>query len=123
MAFRGSTYTLNNPGNRKFLKEVELLAKFGPAMKQHVSRAESGAGSHEIYLGKRIQNELIESISSKIHEQIVYKVKISPNISSIILDCTPDLSNKEQLFVIVPVVSQEDVPYPKLRNFSWVLLL
>lgn len=42
MAFRGSTGTLNKPDNGNFLKEVELMAKFDPVMKQHVSRVESG---------------------------------------------------------------------------------
>lgn len=38
MAFRGSTDTLNKPHNGNSLKEVELMAKFDPAMKQHVSK-------------------------------------------------------------------------------------
>jgi len=45
------------------------MAKFDPIMKQHVGRVESGAGSHTHYLGKRIQNELIDSISTKILEK------------------------------------------------------
>ncbi|CAB4058879.1 unnamed protein product [Lepeophtheirus salmonis] len=70
MAFGDSTYTLNNPGNGNFWKEVELSVKFDPLMKHHVSRIESGAGSHVIYLAKRIQNDLIESISSKILKEL-----------------------------------------------------
>ncbi len=69
MAFRGSTDTLNKPDNGNFLKEVELMAKSDPVMKQHVDRVESGASSHSHYLGKRIQNELIYSISAKILEK------------------------------------------------------
>lgn len=34
MAFRGSTDTLDKPDDKHFLKEVELLAKFDPVMKQ-----------------------------------------------------------------------------------------
>ncbi|KAI2646976.1 Zinc finger MYM-type protein 1 [Labeo rohita] len=112
MAFRGSTDKLNKPDNGNFLKEVKLMAKFDPVMKQHVSRVESGAGSHVHYLGKTIENELIDSISSKIIEHIVTEIKISKYFS-IILDCTPDLSHKEQLSVIVRIVSQEDIPQVK----------
>ena len=72
------------------------MAKCYPVMKQHVGRVESGAGSHKHYLGKIIQNELIECISSKILETIVEEVKASKYFS-IILDCTSDLSQKEQL--------------------------
>lgn len=86
MAFTGSTDILNKPDNGNFLKEVELMAKFDPVMKQHVSRVESGTGIHVHYLGKTIQNELIDSISSKI---IVKEFKTSKYFS-IILDCTPD---------------------------------
>ncbi|GAA6099053.1 zinc finger MYM-type protein 1-like isoform X1, partial [Tachysurus ichikawai] len=35
IALRGSTDTLNKPENGNFLKEVELMAKFDPIMKQH----------------------------------------------------------------------------------------
>lgn len=56
MALRGAADTLNKPDN-----EVELLAKFDPVKKEY--RVESGASSHTHYLGKIIQNELIDSIS------------------------------------------------------------
>lgn len=61
LAFKGSTDRSNKPNNGSFLKDV---AKFDPVMKQHV-RVESGAGSHFHYLGKHIQNYLIDSISLK----------------------------------------------------------
>lgn len=120
MAFRGSTDTLNKPDNGNFLKEVELMAKFDPVMKQHVSRVESGTVSHVHYLGKTIQNELIDSISSKIIESIVKEIKTSKYFS-IILDCIPDLSHKEQISVIVRIMSQEDIP--QIKELSWAFLL
>ncbi|KAL1277056.1 hypothetical protein QQF64_023729 [Cirrhinus molitorella] len=112
LALRGSTDTLNKPDNGNFLKEVELMAKFDLVMKQHVGKVESGAGSHTHYLGKIIQNELIDSISTKILEKIVEEIKTSKYFS-IILDCTPDLSHKEQLYVIVRIVSLEGSPQVK----------
>ncbi|XP_071060220.1 zinc finger MYM-type protein 1-like [Pseudochaenichthys georgianus] len=88
------------------------MAKFDPVRKQHVGRVESGAGSHTHYMGKRIQNELIDSISSKILDTIVEEIKRCKYFS-IILDYTPDLSHKEQLSVIVRIVSLEDKPQVK----------
>lgn len=88
------------------------MAKFDPVIKQHVGRVESGAGSHTHYMGKIIQNELIDSISSKILDTIVEEIKTCKYFS-IILDCTPDLSHKEQLSVIVRIVSLEDKPQVK----------
>ena len=85
------------------------MAKFDPIMTQHVGRVESGASSHTHYLGKTIQNELIDSISSKTLESIVDEIK-TIKYFSIILDCTPDLSHKEQLSVIVRTVLLGDLP-------------
>lgn len=75
------------------------MTKFDPVPKQHVSEVERGA-SHTSYLGKQIQNELIDCIGGKIMESIVNEIKEN-NYFSIILDCTPDLSHKEQLSVII----------------------
>ena len=89
------------------------MAKFDPVMKQHVSRVESGAGSHFHYLGKNIQNELIDSIIIKILEAIMKEIQTSMYFS-IILDCTHDLSHKEQLSVIVRIMTRgDDVPQVK----------
>ncbi|XP_076037808.1 uncharacterized protein LOC143023173 [Oratosquilla oratoria] len=64
LAFRGSSNMLHQQNNGNFLKEVELLAKFDPVMKQHIERVESGQFSHSSYLGNIIQNELIASITT-----------------------------------------------------------
>ena len=112
MAFRGNTNTLHKPDNGNFLKQVELMAKFDPVMMQHVRRVENDADNHPHYLGNKIQNELIDCISTKILEQIVEEIKTCKYFS-IILDCTPDMSHKEQLSVIVRIVTQEDMPQIK----------
>ena len=78
-------------------------------MKQHVSRVESGAGSHFHYLGKNIHIERMDSISSKILEIIVEEIKTSKYFS-VFLDCTPDQSHKKQLSVIVRIVTLGDIP-------------
>ena len=112
MAFRGNTNTLHKPDNGNFLKQVELMAKFDPVMMQHVRRVENDADNHPHYLGNKILNELIDCISTKILEQIVEEIKTCKYFS-IILDCTPDMSHKEQLSVIVRIVTQEDMPQIK----------
>jgi len=111
IALRGTTDTLYQPNNGNFLKEVELMAKFDPVLKQHVAEVERGA-SHTSYLGKMIQNELIDCIGGKIVEHMVDEIKQSKYFS-IILDCTPDLSHTEQLSVIIRLVAMEDTPQIK----------
>lgn len=112
MALRGKTNTLYDSDNGNFLMQVELMAKFDPVMMQHVHRVENDADNHTHYLGSKIQNELIDCISTRILEQIVEEIKTCKYFS-IILDCTPDVSHKEQLSVIVRIVTQEDTPQIK----------
>lgn len=115
LAFRGHTEKLNTPGNGNFLKEVELMAKFDPVMMQHVSRVEREIGKHTHYLGHDIQNELIDIVFSKIRQQIVADVK-NTKYFSMILDCTPDLSHKEQLSVILRIVSLDEEKPPEIKE-------
>ncbi|XP_066958858.1 uncharacterized protein [Macrobrachium rosenbergii] len=95
-AFRVSSNTLHQQNNGNFSKEVELLAKFDPVMKQHTERVESGQFSHSSYLGNIIQNERIASISGKIMDTVMTEIKQSKYYSAI-LDCTPDVSHQEQI--------------------------
>lgn len=102
---RGSTDTLYQPNNGNFLKEVELMAQFDPVLKEHIAKVQGGA-SHTSYLGNIIQNELIDCISERIVECMVTEIRQSKYFS-IILDCTPDLSHKVQLSVIIRIVAAE----------------
>uniref|UniRef100_UPI00359004C9 zinc finger MYM-type protein 1-like n=1 Tax=Myxine glutinosa TaxID=7769 RepID=UPI00359004C9 len=109
LALRGTVDTLYSQNNGNFLKEVELLARFDPVMRQHVSQVESGMNSHATYLGKTIQNELITCISDKMMERMVAEIKLS-KYYVIILDCTPDLSHLEQMSVVIRTVKLEETP-------------
>ena len=73
LALRGSVDTLHQANNGNFLKEVELIAKFDPVLRDHVRRIDSGA-EHITYLGKTIQNELITCVSDKIVETMVSEI-------------------------------------------------
>lgn len=103
LALRGSIDKLHHPDNGIILKEFELLAKFDPVMENHLSRIPDGE-THTHYLGKHIQNELIQVSSGKILEAIVTAIKQS-KYYSIILGCTPDISHLEQMAVILRNVS------------------
>ncbi|XP_071060272.1 zinc finger MYM-type protein 1-like isoform X2 [Pseudochaenichthys georgianus] len=111
MALRGKTEILHSPSNGNFLKEVELLAQFDPVMKDHIHKIKSQT-SHHSYLGKTIQNELIECISGKILSTIVQEIK-KCKYFSLILDCTPDVSHTEQLSVVIRIVTLEEDPQIK----------
>uniref|UniRef100_A0A8C1J990 TTF-type domain-containing protein n=1 Tax=Cyprinus carpio TaxID=7962 RepID=A0A8C1J990_CYPCA len=108
MGLRGSVDTLHVNNNGNFLKEVELLAKFDPVLKEHVRRIDSGA-NHTTYLGKTVQNELIACISDTILRTIVVQIKESKYFS-LILDCTPDVSHQEQMSVVIRTVDLKNTP-------------
>ncbi|XP_023696748.2 52 kDa repressor of the inhibitor of the protein kinase-like isoform X1 [Paramormyrops kingsleyae] len=111
MALRGDTEKLYCPSNGNFLKEVELLAQFDPIMKDHVHRVKSEY-SHLSYLGKHIQNELVECIGAKVLATVVQEIKQSKYFS-LILGCTPDVNHTEHLSVLIRIVTLGEDPQVK----------
>ncbi|KAL4152652.1 hypothetical protein QTP88_000485 [Uroleucon formosanum] len=112
LALRGSSDKLYEFDNGNFLKFIELLGKFDPIIKEHISRITS-QDIHTHYLGKNIQNEIIQLLDNKIRQQIISAVQ-NTKYYSIILDCTPDVSHKEQMTMIIRFVTatekKENVP-------------
>uniref|UniRef100_A0A8C8A234 TTF-type domain-containing protein n=1 Tax=Oryzias sinensis TaxID=183150 RepID=A0A8C8A234_9TELE len=121
LGFRGTVDKLNTPSNGNFLKEVELLARFDPVLQDHVRRITDG-DNHTTYLGKNIQNQLIDVISQKICSAIVSEIRESKYFS-IILDCTPDVSHQEQMSVIVRIVSLKSHPEIKEHFLGFLPVL
>lgn len=102
LAFRGGSDRLFDENNGNFLQLIETFAKFDPVMSEHLRRF----GSHEStrhFLSHRIQNELLGMLSSAITEQIISMIRTSIYFT-IIVDCTPDLSRKEQMSIIIRFV-------------------
>lgn len=119
LALRGSVDTLHQANNGNFLKEVELMAKFDPVLKDHIRRIDSGM-QHNTYLGKIVQNELIECVSDKIIEVMVAEIK-DCKYYSIILDCTPDVSHHEQMSVVVRTVTLGKTPEIKEHFLGFLI--
>ncbi len=94
--FPRSVDALHQANNGNFLKEVELIAKFDPVLRDHVRRMDSGV-QH-----KTIQNELISCVSDKILDTMVAEIK-DLKYYGIILDCTPNVSHQEQMSVVCTV--------------------
>ncbi|XP_053120645.1 zinc finger MYM-type protein 1-like [Hemicordylus capensis] len=102
MAFHGTTEKLYSENNGNFLKLVEFLALFDPVMTEHVRRVKDEETMVH-YLGKEIQNELIELLATSIKQNILARIN-SAKYYSVILDCTPDVSHTEQMTMIVRFV-------------------
>ncbi|XP_027842408.2 zinc finger MYM-type protein 1-like [Aphis gossypii] len=117
LAFRGKSDKLNSPNNGNFLKFIEFLSKFDPVMKEHIRRI-SSQEIHCHYLGKDIQNEVIQLLANKIRFRIITALK-NVKYYSIILDCTPDINHTEQMTVIVRFVSTtENETTSKIEHVS-----
>lgn len=103
LALRGTHDKLNVENNGNFLKFIEFLGQFDPVMKEHIRRITSDE-IHTHYLGKEIQNEIINLLAKKIRLHILKCLK-KAKYYSIVLDCTPDISNKEQMTMIFRFVT------------------
>ncbi|XP_066973153.1 zinc finger MYM-type protein 1-like [Macrobrachium rosenbergii] len=106
LSFRGTNEKLYSSGNGNFLKFVELMALFDPVMSEHLRKIRNEE-THVHYLGKNIQNELIDILANAIKEEILRNARAAKYFS-IILDSTPDVSHVEQMTVIIRFVQVDE---------------
>ncbi|XP_075479455.1 uncharacterized protein LOC142520343 [Primulina tabacum] len=94
-------------------------AKFDPVMKEHLRRIKDHE-TYTTYLGCKIQNESIQMLESKVRKTILAKVRRAKYFS-IILDCTPYISHKEQISIVIRCLN-DSKSFTKVEEY-WVQFL
>ena len=100
LAFRGSDEKVGSHNNGNYLGLLELLAKFDPFKAEHIKAHANKGKGHTSYVSKTIYEEFISLIGSSVHDSIICELKIS-KYYTISLDSTPDISNVDQLTLVV----------------------
>lgn len=121
LAFHGTNEKIYQENNGNFLSLIEMIAEFDPVMKEHIRRVKDNE-IHNHYLGHRIQNELINLLANEIKTKIITKV-VNAKYFSIILDCTPDVSHKEQMSIILRCVDFSSTPIQVNEYFLEFLIV
>lgn len=119
IAFRGDNEKIGDPHNGKFLGMIEGIAKFDPVMKEHLRRFKQGESQCH-YLSHKIQNELIEMLAYEIKVMIINKILVAKYFA-VILDCTPDVSRKEQMTLLIRCVDISTTS-PRIEEFYLTFL-
>lgn len=77
-----------------------MISKFNPELRSHIESLHKGNISNFM---SYIQNELVDILTSKVKKQILDNVRAA-KCFSILYDCTPDVSQKEQMSQILRFV-------------------
>ncbi|XP_026455621.1 zinc finger MYM-type protein 1-like isoform X2 [Papaver somniferum] len=112
LAFRGDSEKIYTKNNGNFLSFIEVLAKYDPVLKYHLESIEKNEMWYH-YLSHKIQNELISMLADETRKLILKKIH-EAKYFSIILDCTPDVSRREQMSIIIRCV---DVSTARIEEY------
>lgn len=102
LALRGTDERIGKPNCGIFLSTLELLSHYNPILAKHIEKV--NAKNNVIsYFSPQIQNEIISILGKSTREKGLNRIKES-KYYSIMFDCTPDVSHKEQMSQVLRYV-------------------
>ncbi|CAH0730253.1 unnamed protein product, partial [Brenthis ino] len=102
LALRGSEEVFGSPHNGNFMGALELLAEFDPFIREHIEQRELRPNPVISYLSKTVYEEIIEIMGKQIIKQIITEINNDDTkYYSIMMDSTPDLSDDDQLAIVL----------------------
>lgn len=107
LAFRGSDEKFGSPSCGNYISLLELVAEFDPFLKNHIEQYGNSGSGKTSYLSKTTCHEFITIMANKIRELILDDIK-KAEYFGLSVDSTPDLSNVDQLTIIIRYVSPDD---------------
>ncbi|XP_065642422.1 zinc finger MYM-type protein 6-like [Hydra vulgaris] len=106
LALRGTTEDIGQQNSGIFLSLIELISHYYLLVAEHIASVKAKK-TITSYFSPRIQNELIELLGQKVRKEIWSNIK-EVKYYSVLFDCTPDTSHKEQMTQIIRYVRISD---------------
>jgi len=95
LPLRGHREKVGKMNSGVFLGLADLIGRYSPVMAAHLQRSIENPRSVN-YLSHSIQNEFVNILGSTVRQEIIKSIE-KAKYFSILLDCTPDISHKEQM--------------------------
>ena len=102
LALRRTTEVISQQNSGISLNLIELISHYYPLVAEHIAYVEAKK-TKTFYFSPRIQNDLIELLGQKVRNEILLNIK-EAKYYSVLFDCTPDASHKEQMTQIIRYV-------------------
>ncbi|KZS09232.1 Uncharacterized protein APZ42_026597 [Daphnia magna] len=104
LPLRGDNELIGSPKNGNFLGILELMSQFDPFICNHLKEYCNKGKGRSSYLSSTIYEELITIMGVKVLFLIISEIQ-EARFFSVSIDSTPDLTNVDQLSMIIRYVS------------------
>lgn len=101
IALRGSNEIIGHRNSGIFLNLIEFASHYNNNLRERIENHKKGSVS---YFSPVIQNEVIKLIGERTRQEIIFRIK-KAKYYTILFDCTPDTSRKEQMSQMIRYVN------------------